>query len=50
MAMCQVRLTEAAQRLVRLYEAWGKPDEATRWRKEVNAVKATERPPETGKP
>jgi tetratricopeptide (TPR) repeat protein len=31
------RLTEALERLVRLYEAWGKPDEAARWRKELGA-------------
>ena len=26
------RLTEAAQRIVQLYEAWGKPDQAAAWR------------------
>ncbi len=29
----KVRLTEAVDRLVRLYDAWGKPDEAAKWRK-----------------
>jgi tetratricopeptide (TPR) repeat protein len=35
----QVRLTEALERLVRLYEATGKKDEAARWRKELEAQK-----------
>jgi len=26
------------ERLVQLYEAWDKPDEAARWRKELEAV------------
>jgi hypothetical protein len=26
-------LNEALDRLVQLYEAWGKPEEAARWRK-----------------
>jgi serine/threonine protein kinase len=30
-------LTEAVNRLVRLYEAWGKPDEAAKWRKALDA-------------
>jgi hypothetical protein len=29
----EVTLREAAERLVRLYEAWGKPDKAEEWRK-----------------
>jgi serine/threonine protein kinase len=28
-------LTEAAERVVKLYEAWGKPDEAAEWRKKL---------------
>jgi eukaryotic-like serine/threonine-protein kinase len=28
----KIRLTEAAARLVQLYEAWGKPAEAAKWR------------------
>jgi len=28
-------LTEAAERIVRLYEAWGKPDQAAAWRKRL---------------
>ena len=26
------RLTEALERLVQLYDAWGKPDQAAEWR------------------
>jgi Tfp pilus assembly protein PilF len=29
------RLTEAIERLVQLYDAWDKPDEAAKWRKEL---------------
>ena len=32
------RLTKALQRLVKLYEAWGKKGEAIRWRKELEAA------------
>ena len=31
------RLSESLERLVRLYEAWDKPDEAARWRKALEA-------------
>src|SRR5262249_46375921 len=41
----RVRLREALQRLVRLYDAWGKPDEAARWRKELDAAKEKEPAP-----
>jgi tetratricopeptide (TPR) repeat protein len=37
----QVRLSEAVERLVRLYEATGKKDEAAKWRKEQESVKQT---------
>jgi hypothetical protein len=43
-AFRQARLTEAAERLVQLYEAWGKPDETTKWRKELEAIKAAGKP------
>jgi hypothetical protein len=33
----KTRLSEAAERLVQLYDAWGKPDEAARWRKLLDA-------------
>jgi tetratricopeptide (TPR) repeat protein len=39
-----VRLSEALQRLVKLYEATGKKDEAAKWRKELAATKAQEKP------
>jgi eukaryotic-like serine/threonine-protein kinase len=35
----QARLTEALERLVRLYDQWGKPDEAAKWRKELEKTK-----------
>jgi eukaryotic-like serine/threonine-protein kinase len=34
------RLSEAVERLVQLYEATGKKDEAAKWRKELDAIKA----------
>jgi hypothetical protein len=34
------QLPMALERLVRLYEAWGKPDEAAKWRQEVEALEA----------
>jgi len=42
----KVRLTEALERLVQLYEATDKPDEAARWRKKLEASKAAEKLPE----
>jgi WD40 repeat protein/tetratricopeptide (TPR) repeat protein len=41
-----VRLSEAVERLVRLYDAWGKQDKAARWREELAAVKNKARPQE----
>jgi hypothetical protein len=35
--VAQPRLTEATKRLVDLYEAWEKPDEASRWQEELDA-------------
>jgi serine/threonine protein kinase/tetratricopeptide (TPR) repeat protein len=35
-------LTEALERLVQLYDAWGKPDEAVRWRKELEGMKSAQ--------
>ena len=32
------RLPDALARLVQLYDTWGKPDEAARWRKEMDAT------------
>ncbi len=36
-ANSKFHLTEALERLVQLYDAWGKPDEAAKWRKEMEA-------------
>lgn len=36
----KVRLSEAVERLVRLYEATGKTDEAAKWRKELETIQA----------
>jgi hypothetical protein len=36
-------LGEALERLVRLYYAWGKAEEAARWRKEVEDDKARQK-------
>jgi hypothetical protein len=32
-------LTEALERLVQLYDAWARPDEAAKWRKELEKTK-----------
>src|SRR5207249_5022929 len=42
-ANAKVRLTEALERLVQLYDAWGKPDKAAEWRKELEAEKARQK-------
>jgi eukaryotic-like serine/threonine-protein kinase len=44
----QTRLTETLERLVQLYDAWAKPDEAARWRAELAARKTP--PKEEKKP
>jgi hypothetical protein len=36
----KIRLREAVERLVQLYEATGKTDEAAKWRKELEAIDA----------
>ena len=36
----KIRLTEALERLVQLYDAIGKKDEAAKWRKELETAKA----------
>jgi hypothetical protein len=36
----RTRLPEAAERLVRLYEARGKPTEAARWKKELESLRS----------
>jgi tetratricopeptide (TPR) repeat protein/tRNA A-37 threonylcarbamoyl transferase component Bud32 len=42
----RIRLTEALERLIQLSEATGKPDDACRWRKELEAVKRAGHPPQ----
>jgi hypothetical protein len=42
----KVRLIEALQRLVKLYEAPDKPDEATKWREELKSRQPAEKDPE----
>jgi serine/threonine protein kinase len=37
----KVRLTEALERLVQLYDAWGQKDEADGWRKKLEEAKAS---------
>jgi serine/threonine protein kinase/tetratricopeptide (TPR) repeat protein len=36
----EFRLTDALERLVQLYDSWGKPDKAAEWRKRLAAEKA----------
>ncbi len=38
-SLTQMPLTEALERLVHLYDSWGKPAEAAKWRKELEAIK-----------
>ena len=42
----KTRLPEALERLVQLYEAMDKKDEAARWRKELDIIKAAQKKPE----
>jgi hypothetical protein len=32
-------MRDALEKLVQFYDAWGKPDEATKWRKEMEATR-----------
>ena len=36
----KIRLTEAIDRLVQLYEAWGKPEQAAQWREKREPSKS----------
>jgi serine/threonine protein kinase len=45
-AVRQQRLIEALERLVQLYDAWDKKDEAVRWRKKLDEAKAAEKKPQ----
>ena len=38
-----IRIPEAIERLVQLYEATDKQDEAAKWRKELDATKAAQK-------
>ena len=38
------RLKEAADRVVQLYEAWGKPDRAAEWRQKLSGAKGSPQP------
>jgi hypothetical protein len=38
-AQVKVRLTEALERLVQLYDAWGKPEQAKEWRQKLEAAR-----------
>jgi serine/threonine protein kinase/tetratricopeptide (TPR) repeat protein len=40
----KARVREALQRLVQLYDAWGKPDQAAEWRKQLQAAKEPDTP------
>jgi hypothetical protein len=42
----KIRLPEAVERLVQLYEATGKTDEAAKWRKELDEIKTPRNNPE----
>ena len=44
-ALAKARLVEAAERLVKLYETLGKEDEAAKWRKELEALRAAAKEP-----
>ena len=44
-AQAKPRLTEALERLVQLYDAWGKPDEAAAWRKRLEELKTKQNEP-----
>jgi len=46
----RLRLTEALEGLVQLYDAWGKPDEAAKWGKELEAARAAARAEEPKSP
>ena len=41
----KIRLTEALERLVKLYDAWGKTDQAAEWRKTLEEWKTMDKNP-----
>jgi hypothetical protein len=42
----RAEFSEALERLMQLYNAWGKPDQATRWRRDLESEKADAKPPD----
>jgi hypothetical protein len=42
-ANAKVRLTEALERLVQLYDAWGKPEQAKEWRQKLEEAKGADK-------
>jgi serine/threonine protein kinase/tetratricopeptide (TPR) repeat protein len=51
-AAAKIRLVEAVQRLVQLYEVWDRPEDAARWRKELQTLhdKGSSQPPAPKQP
>jgi tetratricopeptide (TPR) repeat protein len=47
-AAARVRLTEALERLVELYDAWGKKDRADEWRRKLDARKEAQKKEKSG--
>ena len=43
LAARKARLTKALERLVKLYESWGKPDQAATWRTELEAAQPSKK-------
>jgi hypothetical protein len=37
-ASARCRLVEAAERVIRLYQAWDKPDQVARWRAKLGLI------------
>jgi hypothetical protein len=40
----KAQLTKALERLVRLYEEWGKKDKAAKWRRELEEANSAKKP------
>jgi hypothetical protein len=43
-AVWKKRLTDALERVVHLYDAWGKKEKADEWRKKLEETKAAAKP------
>ena len=48
-AQSKIYLAQAAERIVALYDAWGKPEKAAEWREKIKAASA-EKPDSNPKP